>query len=427
MMGFRALKIGALSVFCGVLFLGLVLHVLKVYGIPTFSDGFQTIAQRNPQPLTKTKIAEALKDSVFLHEFPTKAELDLEDGKKTPVKIEYTFDSKLQREMERLMGSYGPEYGALVAMDASTGRVLSMVSYSKNKDIRENLALRATFPSASVFKVVTAAAAIEGHQLSPDTVVPFNGRKHTLYRSQILNPKSSRFTQYMTLREAFAHSVNTVFGRIAAFTVGSEHLRTYANRFGFNRKIEADLPVQEGRAPIPDDAWGLAETGSGFTLQNTMSPLQGALIAAAVANDGVMMEPFVVQSITKEDGTRLYSGTPKISSVTVDPKTALEIRSLMKETVRHGTSRGAFRGFFKKDLSLIDVGGKTGSLTGFDPHGKYDWFVGYADSGFRRIAVAALTIHGKYWRVKSSYLARKAIESYFKTNSIHRDTVANRE
>jgi beta-lactamase class D len=60
------------------------------------------------------------------------------------------------------------------------------------------------------------------------------------------------------------------------------------------------------------------------------------------------------------------------------------------------------------------VGGKTGSLTGLDPEGKYDWFVGFASHGDQRIAVAALTIHRKLWRVKSSYLARKAIENYFK-------------
>jgi cell division protein FtsI/penicillin-binding protein 2 len=110
----------------------------------------------------------------------------------------------------------------------------------------------------------------------------------------------------------------------------------------------------------------------------------------------------------------------------MDPATASEIRSLMKETVLHGTSRGSFRGFFRKDFMDFDVGGKTGSLTGFDPKGKYDWFVGYAHSSGRKIAVAALTIHEKQWRVKSSYLARRAIESYFKESVHHPKTIVKR-
>ncbi len=108
----------------------------------------------------------------------------------------------------------------------------------------------------------------------------------------------------------------------------------------------------------------------------------------------------------------------------MDPGTAGVIRSLMRETVHRGTSRGTFRGFFKRDYALLDVGGKTGSLSGTDPKGKYDWFVGYADGGTKRIAFASLTIHEKLWRVKSSYLARKAIESYFKGLSPQGSVVA---
>jgi cell division protein FtsI/penicillin-binding protein 2 len=371
--------------------------------------------------LTKDKLAQVFGSSASFYEFPSEVDLSLDGTKKIHAKIQYSFDAKLQKAMENLIQSYSPDYGAFVALDATTGRVLSMVSYSRAKKTLDNLAIRASFPSASVFKVVTATAAIEKNRISGDTVIPFNGRNHTLYRGQILNSKLTRWTRYITLREAFARSINTVFGKIGAFTVGSIGLKQYADRFGFNRKISCDLPIQEGHAPIPEDSWGLAETASGYTRENTMSPLQGALIAASVANDGVMMEPYVVQSVTQDDGTSLYHVQPKVANVTMDPATASEIRSLMRETVLHGTSRGSFRGFFKKDFSFINVGGKTGSLTGYDPRGKYDWFIGYADSGLQRIAVAALTIHEKQWRVKSSYLARRAIESYFKEAARHKN------
>jgi peptidoglycan glycosyltransferase len=374
--------------------------------------------------LTKEKVGEALASSASFYQFPAEMEMSLGGAEKVQTKIHYSFDLKLQKVMEDLFQSYGPDYGAFVAIDATTGRVLSMVSYSRNKIPPGNLALRATFPSASVFKVVTAAAAIESHKISAETIIPFNGRNHTLYRGQILKSNITRWTRFITLKEAFARSINTVFGKIGAFTVGSDGLRQYADRFGFNRKIASDVPIQEGRALIPTDSWGLAETASGFTRDNTMSPLQGALIAASVANDGITMEPYVVESVNRMDGSLLYAVEPKVATVTMDPSTALQIKALMKETVLHGTSRSSFRGFFRKDFSVLDVGGKTGSLTGLDPRGKYDWFIGYADSGTRKIAVAALTISEKQWRVKSSYLARRAIESFFKDPSRNLKSVA---
>ncbi len=376
--------------------------------------------------LTKDNVAQVLAASASFYEFPTQFELKLKGMEKVQTKIQYSFDAKLQKNMEALFRVYMPDYGAFVALDVKTGRVLSMVSYSKLKRNPDNLALRASFPSASVFKVVTATAAIEEHNILGNTVIPFNGRNHTLYRGQILKSNVTKWTKFMTFKEAFARSVNTVFGRIGAYTVGSDDLRQYAGRFGFNRRIAGDVLIQEGRALIPQDLWGLAESASGFTRDNTMSPLQGALIAASIANDGVMMEPYIVESIVKSDNTVLYAVEPKISSITMDRTTATEIRTLMKETVLHGTSRGSFRGFFKNRFAAVDVGGKTGSLTGFQPRGKYDWFVGYAGSGDHRIALAALTIHEKQWRVKSSYLARLAIEKYFKDIVPHAKTVAKR-
>lgn len=371
--------------------------------------------------LSKEVLAQALADPASLSHFPTELEFPLDPTVgNEPVRniIEYAFDSRLQDSMETLFHAYKPDYGAFVALDARTGQVLSMVSYTHRKEKRGNLALRASFPSASVFKVVTAAAAIERKNISGDSVIPFNGANHTLYKSNVLKDKVTRWTRYTTLKAAFAKSINTVFGKIGAFYIGPSDLRTYAERFGFNRRIAADVPVEEGKASIPQDPWGRAESASGYTRENTMSPLQGALMAAAVVNDGVMMEPYLVESVSTKEGKEVYRAEPKMLTQAVDPRTAAEMRELMRETVMRGTSRGSFRGFFKKDLASVDVGGKTGSLTGTDPRGKYDWFVGYADNGARKIAYAALTINERYWTVKSSYLARKAIETLFKNSTV---------
>ena len=85
----------------------------------------------------------------------------------------------------------------------------------------------------------------------------------------------------------------------------------------------------------------------------------------------------------------------------------------MRETITDGTSKRSFRGFFRGPLWDVDVGGKTGSLTGQKPKGKYDWFVGYAKRGNKKLAFASLTINKDHWKIKSSQVARFAIENYF--------------
>lgn len=165
---------------------------------------------------------------------------------------------------------------------------------------------------------------------------------------------------------------------------------------------------------ITNETFALAESGSGFTRDTTMSPLQGALIGAAIANHGNMMEPYIIESVHTTTGNLLYKVQPKLAQKSVSSQTAEEIKVLMRETVTHGTARQSFKRFFRGEHENLDVGGKTGSLTGMDPPGKYDWFVGYASDGKRQLAFASLAIHAKQWRVKSAQLARIAIEAYFR-------------
>ena len=90
----------------------------------------------------------------------------------------------------------------------------------------------------------------------------------------------------LTMKDAFARSVNTVFGKLGLFYVGQK-LLDYAEKFRFNRPIRADVPVDVGIVKIaPEDPWSVVTAASGFTRDNTMSPLHGALIASAVVNDG---------------------------------------------------------------------------------------------------------------------------------------------
>ena len=394
-----------------VLFVGLCL--LSLYQFVTLKKQAGPVHQEEVRRLTLAQIATALKADTLQAGLPSK--LVLADGDKSIVTFpEYTIDPILQSSMVQMFKQYNPDYGAFVALDAQTGKVLSLISYNPNDAAATgHFALRATFPSASVFKVVTASAVIAEKKLHPDSLVSFNGRSHTLFKSQLFKEQVNRWTRTITLKEAFAKSVNTVFGKIGVFNLGPSELKNYAEKYGFNRPILSDLPFEAGRATISEDPFEVAETASGYTLQNRMSPIQGALIASTIVNDGQMMSPYIVERLRDEKGDIVFTGLPRLAETVIDATTANEMKELLRETVRDGTSRKSFRGFFKGNFAEMDVGGKTGSLMGDDPKGKYDWYVGYGHRGNTRIAFAALTISKAYWKVKSAYLARRAIETYF--------------
>ena len=370
--------------------------------------------------LDKQAISTQIGNEIRSNRFPGSINVNI-GGVPRQAHVEYSIEPRTQLLAEKLLAHYQPDYAAFVAMDARTGRILALTSLNTTHKDYGNLALRSLFPAASIFKVVTAAAALDQERISPDTIIPFNGASHTLYRRNVEETKFNRWTRYVTLREAFAKSINTVFGKVGIFHVGAANLRNYAERFQFNRAIAADFPVDSGSVVIDDnDRWGLAEAASGFTSESKMSPLQGALIAAAVANDGVMMEPYLVKSVQSEspDHQLLYAPRFEKTSVTMAPEAARNLRILMRETIIRGTSRKTFRQVFgRHPVEDVEMGGKTGSLTGTDPKGKVDWFIGYARAGEDRIAVAALTIHEKYWKVKSSYLAGAVLEDFLKSRT----------
>lgn len=129
-----------------------------------------------------------------------------------------------------------------------------------------------------------------------------------------------------------------------------------------------------------------------------------------------MMEPYLVEALRTPQGETTYRAEIKALGQVMNAETARNLRELMRETVVRGTSQRSFRDLLrKKKAQQIEMGGKTGHLTGLSPKGNYDWFVGYATDGKKQIALAALTINEENWRVKASYLARQFIESYYKT------------
>jgi len=392
------------------------LKVLGVLAIFFFALSFFWSSEKKKSPYSKRAIAQSLTAAVSKNEFPPAGEIALEDEtEKTLGQFTYTIDQDLQESLIKQFEAYKPDYGAFVAIDPKTGAIRALLSYTRNKKDAGNLALRASFPAASVFKIVTAAAAIDKKKANPETIISFTGANHTLYRQNLKPPKNQRWVRKMRLREAFARSVNTVFGKLGIYTVPKEDLNHYAEQFQFNKEIPVDLPVEAGTFGfLGEDPLSVAEVASGFNRNVLMSPLQGAVMAGAIANDGLMMEPFLVDSFTPNKAGVPYQAEPRPMGQVITAETARELRSMMQDTVRVGTSRKSFRGLARQSVKAeVEMGGKTGSLTGNNPRGKYDWFVGYAKKGDKSVGLAVLTIHEENWTVKSSYLASKAVEQYF--------------
>ncbi len=372
---------------------------------------FQVLA-----PVTRAQLAYQFRTLIEGEELPDTINLSTWSGVKT-LTPRYTIDDRYQAYADNLLQQYKPDFSALVAIEAETGRVVAMSSFSRTQHYFGSLTLKAVFPAASVFKVVTATSAIDAHSLTPDSVITFRGGNHTLYKRNLSENGKNQWLRQMSLRDAFAKSINTVFGKLAAFIVKPEELLTYAERYRFNKSLAADFPVQTGRFDISNaDSFAMAELGSGFNRIVQISPVQGALFAAAIVNDGKLMAPYLVDSLKDDKGELIYEGHPFPLADVMSKASSEHMRTLMRETVVRGTSRKAFRDWIRKPkANEVEIGGKTGSLKDEILRGKCDWFVGYGIRGNRKLAVAVLTVHENVWRVKSSTVARLFLEKYLDT------------
>ncbi|KMQ52039.1 Cell division protein FtsI [Peptidoglycan synthetase] [Chitinispirillum alkaliphilum] len=332
--------------------------------------------------------------------------------------LSLSIDTTLQNLAVRLMNRYKPRYGSVVVLDPVTGRVLALHSYTNKgeKNRGNKLFTSSIFPAASVFKAITAAAVIEDGNLTPQSNIPHVGRNHTLYRNQ-LNETLHNYTE-ITLRSAFARSINPAFGRIALFNTEQGALTEFGNRFGFNQQVPFELPVEISQMLDVDTGFGLAELASGFNRTTTISPIHGALIAAAISEDGRMPKPTIVDSIHSAfRDTILYKAEPQTWLTSINPTTASYLRDLMISVPVSGTARRTFRTIRQSPrFNEFEYGGKTGNITHREI-GRTDWFVGFTrhpSNIDQRIAVSVVCAHGPYWTVHSSFIAAEIMRIYMR-------------
>jgi peptidoglycan glycosyltransferase len=302
----------------------------------------------------------------------------------------------------------GDAQGAVVALQPTTGRVLAMASTPTfdpnnfashdfdavrevdeqlNSDPSEPLINRATgttLPPGSTFKLVTAAAAIESGNYDAESMVP-GGFRFQLPQSETTVPNYDGGNcggRRITMTQALQVSCNVTFLSLAN-ELGNEAMADQAEAFGFNSTSLEDLGGQaESLYPRDMDPPQTALSGIGQS-SVTATPLQMAMVAAAIANGGDVMRPYVVEEVRAPNLSVLDRTDPQSISKAISSSTADELTEMMVATVAAGTASPA-------QIPGMDVAGKTGTAQSSGDRPPYAWFVSFAPADDPQVAVAVL-------------------------------------
>ncbi len=311
---------------------------------------------------------------------------ELEDGKYVyrdgDYKIVFTIDPQFQEAARKVFKTYKLKYGAFVAIEPLTGKVVSALSSLEYPD----LTMKATFPAASTFKIVTAVAAIESGIANLDTKMVCGGYGDSCSPTVWLN---SNYKVVRNMRSSFATSANPYFGNLGRI-LGKQLLLSTAKRMGFGRH---DYGFPWGKVEEPVDDYQVALTAAGLG-DSVVSPFHEALISATVLNGGIMPKPSLIERIEK-GGKVVYLFKPSYFGRVMSESTANAIKEMMKGTVKFGTAaqKRYFR-VFKRKFRDLEIGGKTGTLSELTyPEGRCEWFVGFFKSDSLSLAVASLAVN----------------------------------
>jgi cell division protein FtsI/penicillin-binding protein 2 len=327
-------------------------------------------------------------------------------------RIELSIDVPLQAHVSKVFADYQVPYGALVAIEPATGRVLAYVSHSSANPNGADLARDPSPPAASVFKLITSAALLDSG-VTPDTPICYGGGSSRLLPIDLRDDRR-RDGHCATLADAIGRSINAVVAKLADRHLDPDGLRRYAAAFGFGQRLPVPFELAPSPAEIPNDRLEFARTAAGFWHVH-MSPLHAALIAASIANDGVMPSLTWVDRVVELDG-RVETAPHAEPRNVVSAGTAHALGKMMLRCVHDGTARAAFLdGRGRAQVPGIDVAGKTGTLNSNDPFRAYSWWIGFAPAEKPRIALAALVVNTPTWRIKSSFVAREAMREYLIT------------
>ena len=330
---------------------------------------------------------------------------ELADG----TRVTFTVDPQIQDKLEKMLDARNVAHGGVVLIDPPTGRVLAMVSHTEHDTPIDGIALKSTAPSASVFKVITAAALLETAGHDPAKKVCYHGGRSGLTETNIRGDKR-RDHKCATLEAALAWSINSIMAKLAYHQLETDDLRIWAERFGYNAEIPFELPVEKSTAQFVEDRFETARAAAGFW-HTYLSPLHGAMIGAALANDGLMMQPSIIERVETAQGKVVQEFEPVLFRRVMAPETARMLGHFMEKTATNGTARKFFRGRgFPGDVT---VSGKTGTLSNKDPYLGFTWFVGYGEQDGHKVGVSGLACNTPLWQIKGGHAAAEALKLYF--------------
>jgi peptidoglycan glycosyltransferase len=331
--------------------------------------------------------------------------LDQLQGKE-PVgdKVVTSLDPAAQRVANSALAGY---QGSVTALDPRTGAVTVMASspgfdpnvlrssaaYEKLTADTSGRPLinRATqfgYAPGSTFKVVTATAAIDSGEFTPESTI--SGRNRVVISGVPLqNDNNEEFGQ-ITLKQALAQSVNTAWAQVAV-KLGKPTMARYMDRFGFNRKPQLDYPADEMSANgeyegerLVSPLSPLVDVGRMGIGQDKLeaTTLQMAEVAAAVANHGTLMVPHLTARVVDPEGRTVETVAPRVQSVVMKPSSASDVTTMMEAVVNEGTGTTA-------QIPGVQVAGKTGTAeTQIGTAINNVWFIAFAPARDPRVAIA---------------------------------------
>jgi cell division protein FtsI/penicillin-binding protein 2 len=318
------------------------------------------------------------------------------------LRVQYTLDTELTRHVFKTLSNGRVALGHVILLDPNTGRVLAYAS----TDV-ERFPPTRTYPAASLVKIITAAAALDRDRGLASLPCRYQGSPYALPRSRIDPPKKGL---EVSLRKALASSYNQCFAQLAVHVVGGAPLMDAISRFGW---LSSPAPAHPaGTADLGEDLYDIGKLGCGLAGSH-ITPLHAAQLAATLAR-GELVEPHWIEAVYGPDGRELPIPAPAAPRQVITAELAAELREMLTDTTLRGTARRAFR---KRNgrpmLGPVKVAGKTGSLSGTNPTGRYEWFAGVAPAEDPRIAVAVLLVQSDLWWRNASQIAAEVLQGVF--------------
>jgi peptidoglycan glycosyltransferase len=329
-------------------------------------------------------------------------------------KLYLTIDSRIQRVLSKALGW---EKGAIVILNPRTGEILGCVSqptftpervhsewgnynYSKTTPLK-NRAFEGLYEPGSIIKIVSSAAAVEKN-INLNTVFPVNCKGYVYIDGKPFYDWQ-KHKNVRSLEEAFDDSCNVAYAKLGS-ALGEDTLFEFNNRFGFNSVPKTlSVPVSMGYSPkLGLTHYELAESATGLGKSFRITPLNAALIASAIADDGVMMSPYLVDKLTNINGITLEENKPAVFRNTISRQTAQFLTTMMLNDVERGIG-------VKARIKGIKIAGKTGTSGSRDPN-FHAWFICFAPVENPKIAMAILAENGGTGKDVAAPIAKKVFE-----------------